>query len=161
MTRECLHALGATTISLWNMYIQRSHSKMAHCIYSHYLKYICGKHLAFLDSCHDGLIWQVRNNDKHLTFVNNSSRHPRITQLLQSSAAEYLFEPGNSAPTAMSRLIKPTPSVIQSSINQHSNLGVNEKLMAAWHRQPHHTDRIAAHACSSAAPAAGANQDSG
>lgn len=55
---------------------------MANCIYSHYLKYICGKHLAFLDSCHDGLIWQVRNNDKHLTFVNNSSRHPRITQRL-------------------------------------------------------------------------------
>lgn len=31
-------------------------------------------------------------------------------------------------------------SVIQSSINQHRKLGVNEKLMAAWHRQPHQTD---------------------
>lgn len=114
---------------------------MAHCIYSHYLKYICGKHLAFLDSCHDGLIWQVRNNDKHLTFVNNSGGYLGITHLLQSPAAEYLLEPSNSAPTAMSRFIKP-PVGHSKFYKPDGKLGVNEKLMAAWHRQPHHTDNI-------------------
>lgn len=50
------------------------------------------------------------------------------------------FNPATLHLQAMSHFIKPTLSVIQSSINQHSKLGVNEKLMEAWHRQPHHTD---------------------